>query len=331
MWARHRLQPLESTGVRNSLHHSLYSMPNDHLKPRPRLSWRTAATTIVLLLGGAAQAAECLPADRLDALRQQRAAKWQPPADTPLDAQALALLPCLADADPAVRDAIAFEGLQAWMRAGRLQVSTIQAIRVRLLADLSAPDPRGFRPPFAALVLAEVARVDRMKPFLAADERADLVARAASYLSAVRDYRGFDAQEGWRHGVAHGADLALQLALNPQLTREQGEALLTAIAAQVMAADAHAYRYGEPERLMAPVFYLARRGWWTAADWERWLLALTARLPKANLFQSQAGLAGRHNLTAFLSALYLQAREGSDRAVEEAWLPGLRKALRELG
>ena len=31
---------------------------------------------------------------------------------------------------------------------------------------------------------------------------------------SVRDYRGFDAKQGWRHGVAHGADLLLQLSRN---------------------------------------------------------------------------------------------------------------------
>lgn len=284
--------------------------------------------TCAALWGNAAHAAECLPNERVQALRQMREAKWQPTEGTRLDAWALELLPCLGDPDPTVRDGLAFEGLQAWMRAGRIAPATVQTMRQRLLADLATPDPRGFRPPFAALVLAEVARIDRLRPYLSAEERADLVARTAAYLMGVRDYRGFDPVEGWRHGVAHGADLALQLALNPQLTREQGEALLTAIASQVVAADAHAYRHGEPERLMAPAFYLARRGWWSAEDWERWFLGVGARVPKASMFQSLAGQAGRHNLTAFFSAVYVQAREGPDRAVEAVWLPGVRKAMR---
>lgn len=58
----------------------------------------------------------------------------------------------------------------------------------------------------------------------------------------MRDLRGFDAVQGWRHGVAHGADLLLQLALNPALRRVQAEALLAAIASQVLPALRRALR-----------------------------------------------------------------------------------------
>ena len=44
---------------------------------------------------------------------------------------------------------------------------------------------------------------------------------AARYLQSVRDYRGFDEREGWRHGVAHGSDLIWQLAVNPRTSKSQ--------------------------------------------------------------------------------------------------------------
>jgi hypothetical protein len=49
----------------------------------------------------------------------------------------------------------------------------------------------------------------------------------------VSDYRGFDDKEGWRHGVAHGSDWLMQLALNPALDRGQLDQMLAAIATQV--------------------------------------------------------------------------------------------------
>ena len=178
-------------------------------------------------------------------------------------------------------------------------------------------------------MLAEVARVDRLQPFLSTDERAALVAAGTRYLAGVRDYRGFDAREGWRHGVAHGADLMLQLSLNPQLTREQGEALRAAVAAQALGHEAHAYRYGEGERLMAPVFYLARRDWWPAADWSAWFAALDARR-EHGAEASERSLAQRHNLAQFVGALYASVQEGTDAAQRERLLPGLRAALKAL-
>ena len=89
----------------------------------------------------------------------------------------------------------------------------------RLLDLLTADDASGdgFAQPFAALALAEVARVDRVAPIFTADERAVLVTAATNYVRSVRDYRGFDDVQGWRHGVAHGADFLMQLVLNGEL------------------------------------------------------------------------------------------------------------------
>jgi hypothetical protein len=240
------------------------------------------------------------------------------------------LVECLGNPDPKLRDEVGFGGLQKMLRGGKTDAATLQALRVRLLAILAEPaDAAGFRQPFAALALSEVARVDRLQPFLSAGEREQLVQAAARYLAGVRDYRGFDEREGWRHGVAHGADLMLQLSLNPRLDRPLAEAMLAAIAQQVVPAGDHFYRYGESERLMAPVFYLARRGWLTAEDWERWFAPSLARLPKGGA-QTQAGLAARHNLGAFVSALYLSVRESGNAEVEQAMLPALKKAAKAL-
>ena len=153
-------------------------------------------------------------------------------------------------------------------------------------------------------------------------ERAALVAQAARYLAGVRDYRGFDARDGSRHGVAHGADLALQLSLNPALDQPMGEALLSANASQVLPSGEHAWRFGEAERLMAPVFHLGRRTWWTPVEWQTWFDGLLARRAPLAV-PTPLGLAQRHNLVAFLSALYVTLLESTDA---EARAPSARIA-----
>jgi hypothetical protein len=288
----------------------------------------------VLLAGGWAQAA-CPPAAQSKAsLQALKAAQWRmagSDGETARPALAIELLDCLADADPVLRDEIAFEALSTWMRANALPAATLQTVRVRLQSVLAEPaDGPGFHQPFAALVLAEVARVDRLAPFLSAGERASLIEQGTRYLAGVRDYRGHDAREGWRHGVAHGADLMLQLSLNPQLERAQGEALLTAIASQVVPVGDHFYRYGEPRRLMAPVFHVGRRSWWRDEDWQAWFDALLARRARATP-TTQTTLAQQHNLAAFLSALYVAAQEQGDDTLKQRLLPGLRKALAAAG
>jgi hypothetical protein len=286
------------------------------------------ALTGAALLHTGAQAA-CPPAGFTRAqLTELRAAKWEvaDPAGRP--ALAIGMLDCLSDPDPALRDEAGFEAIQFMLRGQKLDVATMQRLRSALLAGLRQEDSRGFAQPFAALTLAEIVRADRVKPFMTDAERAEVVRAATGYLSSVRDYRGFDDKEGWRHGVAHGADLMLQLSVHPALGKLEHQAILAAVASQLTApgAQGHFYRYGEGERLMAPVFYLARRGEIDGAEWAAWF----AKLAVASGPSTQTSLAHRHNLKGFLQPLYVSLAESRDAAQRERLQPHVVKALRQL-
>lgn len=296
------------------------------------MTWKQSSLRLVLPLTGSLflnnAGAACPPGGmQRSELLALKAAKWQVADDARRQQLALGMADCLADPDPVLRDEIGFEALSAWMRGEQLATATVQSLRTTLLPRLAAADPQGVSRPFAALALAEVARVDRRKPYLSPAQRQALVAAAAAYLSGVRDYRGYDEQAGWRHGVAHGADLMLQLALNPALGKAEHEAILAAIASQVL--PAHFYIYGEGERLMAPVFYLARRDTLTAAEWEAWLTRLVATR-KPILPMSQAALAQAHNLKLFLYPLFASLSQSQDAAQRERLLPAVTKALKSL-
>lgn len=289
-----------------------------------------AASVAVLLAAAGSCFATCPPAGETRAsLQALKAAEWKEPADAQKrQALALALIDCLSDPDPVLRDAVTFDALQNWMRTGRLDEATVASLRGRLLAMLAAPpDGPGFAQPFAALVLAEVARVDRLRGNLSDDERAALVTQGTRWLAGWRDPRAFDEKEGWRHGVAHGADLMLQLALNKRLQRAQADALLAAIGSQVLPPGDNAWRHGEPDRLAAPVFYLAQSALLEPADWERWLTELAMKRQRTPI--NPTALAQKHNLSAFLNSLYVATQEAGSADAKGRLLPGLRKALRE--
>lgn len=240
------------------------------------------------------------------------------------------LTDCLASPDPALRDGLGYEGLQTLLRADALDHDRLRALRDRLQGMLDAPDPQGVARPFAALVLSEVARTDRVAPWMRAEERAAMVERAAAYLASVDDYRGFDNAIGWRHGVAHGADWAMQLAMNPALERPQLDRLRDAVAMQVMPASGHAYVFGEPERLARPLLFIAKRGLHDEAGWTAWFAALPSRLDDKALAWKDAGwLAKRHDLAAFLTVLYLEADRSEDAGIA-ALRPGILAALKAL-
>jgi len=306
-----------------------------HGGPPARRAGACVLLFVVLAAPGAgARAAEggegeCPPAawDRaaLDALKR---AEFALDDDARRDALARALPACLAHRDPLLRDGIAYAALAAWMRAGALAPATVRALQDDLLAQLERPDADGFRAPFAALALAETARTDRISPWMSREERAVVVERAARYLAAVRDYRGYDDVEGWRHGVAHGADWVLQLALNPQLDAPALERLIAAVAVQAVPEAPHAYVFGEPQRLAAVVSYVARRGLRDEAGWSDWFAALLPRLGDGTLAWRDTGwLARRHDLVAFLQAVHAEAALGEDPR-QKLLLPGVAAALR---
>jgi len=247
---------------------------------------------------------------------------------------AVEFLDCLADPDPVLRDAVAFEALSAWLRAEKLPPATLRTMLATLLARLDGPDDSaGFSRPFAALALSEVARADRVRPFLSDDERRTLIDTAVRYLPSVRDYRGFEPDMGWRHGVAHGADLLLQLAVNPRTGAADHRRMLDAIGAQIAPASGHAYVFGESERLARPVLFIARRGTIDPGEWSRWLKSVTNAGHATGweaVLGTPSGLARRHNVGAFTLSLYANLREGSDEVGRAALLPAVTEALRAL-
>ncbi|HEY8880014.1 MAG TPA: DUF2785 domain-containing protein [Roseateles sp.] len=249
---------------------------------------------------------------------------------TRIQQQAVALLPCLAHPDPGLRDDIAFEQLSAWARGNKLAPATLERLRGDLVAVLDGkPDAAGVHQPFAALALAEVARADRLQPFMTPEQRADLVDHAARFLAGVRDYRGFIPGEGWRHGVAHGADLALQLAMNDALSPAQRHQLLDAVTSQVLADHQYSYRFGEGQRLGRAALQLQLRLKPDDAAWQAWLDGLLQPLKAAQAWDETA-LADLHNLREFLWPLLAGLLDANDAPLRERLLPPLQKTLRRL-
>ena len=296
--------------------------------------WVGIAIAFGVLLGTARAADTCPPGGwTRDDLQALKSSEFKLDDAARRGQLALGLLDCLGSPDPALRDGIAFEAWSAWLRAGALDEPTRLAALQRLLPRIApeAPAGAGFDAPFAALVLSEVARTDRVSPWMDPATRERLLAAGTAYLASVRDYRGFDAREGWRHGVAHGADLMLQLALNPALDKPQLDRIFAALATQV-APEGHAYVYGEPERLARPLLYGALRGLHTEAEWKAWFEALATPGRAASWREAVGtpeGLARRHDLRAFLLAVYAEIAE-EQRPALAAMRPAVLEALKRV-
>ena len=274
---------------------------------------RTTLFGLALLASVPAWSQDACPPEGIDAgsLSRLKEQKFAIEDAATRNTFASGLLGCLSDPETAL-PIIAYEALAQWMRGDQLDVATRRQLSDRLQAMFKEPDADGFRRPFAALVLSEVARTDRITPWMSPKERAVMVDAAAEYLESVRDYRGYDDSQGWRHGVAHGSDWLMQLALNPALERGQLDPMLAAIARG--GAGIGACLCVRRTRTAArPVLYLAKRGWLSEAEWIAWFGELPARIgDPAKAYSDSAWLARRHDLLAFLSATYLEADQSDD-------------------
>ncbi len=246
---------------------------------------------------------------------------------------ALQLLNCLANPKADIRDGVAFTGLSSWLRNDKLTRDLHQEMFITLLENFGAKtvDNAAVYQPFVALLLSELARVDRKQPYLAPQQRALLVAKSTDYMVNINDYRGFDDTVGWRHNVAHTADIFLQLALNPEITTEQLTAMLDAIGQQVLP-DEHFYRYGEPKRLATALLYILLQQEHNTQNWQNWLQSYITPKPIndwQNTYISQVGLAKRHNASAFLSALFVIIADSNNEQLKQL-KPALVESLKAL-
>ena len=271
----------------------------------------------------------------VNSLRQLKSQGWTVADNDRRQALALGLLPCLSHPDPDLRDCLAFEGLSAMLRGKLLTAETQRQVYRITLAQLQSTekDADGFAKPFAALVLSEVTRSDRLQSFLEPGDRVTLVNTAVAYVRGISDYRGFTSDEGWRHGVAHGADLLMQLTLNPAIAGEQLDTIVQAARAQIVPAQSHFYIYGESDRLARPVVFAARRGLLDAAYWQHFVDAVASPKPLAtwgDAFASQAGLAQLHNTKGFFRATLSLVTQLNDPGVTALLLQPLNAALARL-
>ncbi|MEP3889233.1 MAG: DUF2785 domain-containing protein [Hellea sp.] len=267
-------------------------------------------------------------------LLELRAAKFEISDAAKRDEFLRGVTACLGHPDPDLRDKVAYEAFAQLLRSETVPNKTVLALRADLLSMLEKPDAmgQGFIKPFAALALSEVVRVDRKTPIFTPEQRAETVNTISNYMRSITDYRGYDSSEGWRHGVAHSADVLLQLSLNPEIEQEDLAVIQEAVLSQIVPQNGHFYIYGEPGRLARPIVYLAARDAFTPEEWTAWFEKIADPAPFENwgdMYSSQEGLAKLHNTKAFANAVYSTAINSKNTGVNALAEPAL-NVLRQL-
>ncbi|AWL10546.1 hypothetical protein HMF8227_00038 [Saliniradius amylolyticus] len=230
--------------------------------------------------------------------------------------QLLGMRHCLASKSPVIRDQIAYQAFYTWLREGVLPQEIKRTLATLLISDIQhrRSDPRNVYLPFAVLVLSEVVRADGVSPFLSSQERRDYATKFSEYVKSISDYRGYDDTMGWRHQVAHSADVVLQMIVSPHFGTETKLHMLDALATQI-SPEGHFYHFGEPKRIARAVAYAMMMLPADSVDWEVWLISISQPFPYKDwetTYTSEAGLSKRHNTVAFLQSLLVYTHQAEE-------------------
>jgi hypothetical protein len=221
---------------------------------------------------------------RLQFWHDVRAHEDAPPEGADVLALAEELVGYLGATDAKIRDGLAYELLERWIRRdARLSPAELRVLTSRLIERLHAGigevgDDSVFGRSFAALVLSVIAARELDAPFMTDAELASMVDAAGWYAQMERDVRGYVPERGWAHAAAHTADWMKFLARHPRLTSDQTAVLLEAVLSFTIRRHGFILHHGEDGRLARPVLELLRKGRIGADRFAAWLARLAAPL-----------------------------------------------------
>jgi hypothetical protein len=219
----------------------------------------------------------------------------------------------LRSEDPELRDGVATDVLEFWIRRDRtLDVAGLRVLTDRLYEGLRvgigrAGDDSVYGRSFSALILSMVASRDAKEPFLTDRELTTMVTTAAWYAGAEVDLRGHDARGGWAHAAAHTADWLRALGAHGALGPARSKTVLDAVTALTVRRHGMIFAYGEDGRLAQSVLaVLALRG--VSDDlFAAWLADIAAPLMEPAGKQFDPGLfAAQRNSRNLLFTLFVQ-------------------------
>lgn len=238
------------------------------------------------------------------------------PTDRPLDELTTELTIMLGSTDPARRDDTAYQILATWISRG-VYDDLLGGLGDGMAAGLEVGLGENgtdsvFRRSFSALILAECLDRNNTIDALPTGTVLDWGDRLANWFVRELDLRGYVANKGWAHTVAHGADALGVLGASPALNSPELTVLLDVIADRVLARTDQRLIHGEPDRLAMATLTILRRNLLPLGVVESWVNRIGSG-------------SGRHeeratpfNAQAFLRALHLQLAVGRNHPAVRA-------------
>lgn len=258
-------------------------------------------------------------------MKQMSEAYWQSvmktgmqvPLDRTLDESTVELIEMLGHPNPRLREDLAYPLLTTWIASGvfdgllaGLGDGVAPGLRYGLGHD---GDVSVIRRSYSALMLAEIIGRDNDEHLLPATTVLEWGDLATSWYVRELDHRGWIAEQGWAHAIAHGADLLAALARSRHFGRLELTVLLDVIADRVLTPTSYGWRHGEDDRLAYAVMTLLHRNALDPGIVEPWLARLgegvKAPRTRGHLDDEWPSPTAK-NTSSFLRALHLQLALG---------------------
>ena len=224
-----------------------------------------------------------------------------------------AMLTHIGSTDPYLRDQLIYTAFATWILDHNALTPTqlrnlLQAIlsNQHILYQIGEQASDAiFRRSFSILLLPLVLIAHRTHPFLTQPEIMQVKEKLIAYLATEKDRRGYVAEKGWAHGIAHAADAIDDLVQCPELVADDLMEMLVAIRTVMSIQEAN-FTHEEDERMVTAVLELLKRNLVSDAEFVRWIAGFADSVAgERSLSQT---MTVRTNITNFLQALYFRLR-----------------------
>ncbi len=241
------------------------------------------------------------------------------------------LLGYLGNTDSELRDVIAYRTLFQWINKLKVYDEGVlrnirDALMDNLFVDLysHSSDEAVLLRSFSALVLSLIVYYDASTPFLEQDEFDEMVEGVLRYFDAETDLRGYDADLGWVHALAHTADLLKFMIRNKKSEDENHEYILQSIINKLITPTEVIFVYDEDERLALTALEIVRRG---EVEFEA-IVAIIQQLEAWKKHNESAEFdpkifAAHQNVKHFLRSWYFQVSKIETDKLPEDYRDGL--------
>ncbi|HSB02135.1 MAG TPA: DUF2785 domain-containing protein, partial [Anaerolineales bacterium] len=173
---------------------------------------------------------------------------------------------------------------------------------------------------FSVLLLPLLLIAHRAHPFLSVLEINRIKETLLYYLKNEKDRRGFVAEKGWAHAMAHAADAIDDLAQCPEMGKADLAEILEAIYHMVCVEET-GYIYLEDERIVTAVIAIMKRQLLSDTEITQWIQGFAERALRVTTAPEKHVM--RANLKNFLQSLYFrlqweQVPNKFDAAIDQA-------------